>query len=234
MVRGIPTPPTAQTPRKTHARWLRNDFRTEEPKPAEDTAQNRQNMPKKIGQRRRGCRQDADTVRTVSRYQPETMPEQLRPAGSAAAMVPEEIKHRQPPEPQKGSGGAALSLSDRPILPVFVRTPLFHSPTNKAADRSSSCTPTGFLFFCDFDFLRFSNFVALCTAFPELFLRIAHNSTYALFAVSRFLRSYVLSEFRVFFVALYTAINSGFLPIITFCKTSFPHFLTGIFQLSVF
>lgn len=175
---------------------------------------------------------------STSRQHRQAVPEQLRPAGSAAAMVPVEIKHRSPPEPQKGNRGAgeqgSSSVTISPaILPVFVHTPLLHSPTNRAADRSDSCTPTGFLRFCDFNFLRFSNFAALFTSFSRISRRIAHNSAYALFAVFRFLRSYALSEFRVFFVALYTAINSGFLPFITFCKTSFPHFLTGIFQLSV-
>lgn len=125
----------------------------------EPESQNRQKMKRRTGRRCRhcdhiqtaanscrGCRQRADGI-TVS-APADSAGRQCRRYGPGRDQAP--ITTR----PQKGSRGAALPLLNRPILPLFARTPLLHSPTNRQADRSSSCTPTGFL-----RFLRFRFFV---------------------------------------------------------------------------
>jgi hypothetical protein len=92
----------------------------------------------------------------------ETMPEQLRPAGSAA-MIPAEVRHRQPPpEPQNENKRAgeqlyhyptALYFRHSPTLPFFAPTQT-EQPTGAAhALRPAFCDFCGSNF-CDYQILR--------------------------------------------------------------------------------
>jgi hypothetical protein len=106
----------------------------------------------------------------------ETMPEQLRPAGSAA-MIPAEVRHRQPPpEPQKWNKGSGEQLYHSPTALYFR-----HSPTLPFFAPTQTEQPTGTAHalrpaFCDSaisNFLRQNRFISFCFEFLRFLKRIA-------------------------------------------------------------